>query len=183
MRLCRTPCSSCKLPRKIFCELRCFGSPGHYLCLNGSSQRLTVWPTATATTLVFVPTNLHPRLPLLVFCLNCTMTDAEAAALESTLPSVTKPSQPSNLSAKKDRSVYDGPFVHGFKGTDVPVVCWATGATVETKALDPDVFGVPIRRDVVHDVIRWQLSKRRAGNAKVSDSARLAILAGGDMVI
>eukprot|EP00752_Nemacystus_decipiens_P012433 g11015.t1 len=61
---------------------------------------------------------------------------------------------------------------------DVEVKSWADGSPVGTISLAPDVFGVPVRRDVVHDVVRWQLAKRRSGNgqtkriAEVSGSGR-----------
>lgn len=29
--------------------------------------------------------------------------------------------------------------------------------------LDPTLFGLPVRRDILHRVVRWQLAKRRAG--------------------
>ena len=29
--------------------------------------------------------------------------------------------------------------------------------------LDEDVFGLPVRKDILHRVVRWQLAKRRAG--------------------
>ena len=32
-----------------------------------------------------------------------------------------------------------------------------------TVELNPAVFGQPLRRDVLHDVVRWQLAKRRQG--------------------
>eukprot|EP00904_Undaria_pinnatifida_P008255 jgi/Undpi1/455/HiC_scaffold_1.g00451.m1 len=51
-----------------------------------------------------------------------------------------------------------------FTGTEVQVTSWADGSAVGVRSLEPSVFGVPVRRDVVHDVIRWQLAKRRSGN-------------------
>lgn len=57
--------------------------------------------------------------------------------------------------------------IPAFTGTEVEVVSWAEGAVVGTRALDPSVFGVPVRRDVVHDVVRWQLARRRSANAQV----------------
>lgn len=57
--------------------------------------------------------------------------------------------------------------------TTVNVVSWLNGSSAKQLTLDPSVFGVPIRRHVVHDVIRWQLAKRRKGNAKVSQVAVL----------
>lgn len=54
---------------------------------------------------------------------------------------------------------------------DVEVKSWVDGSTVGNLSLAPDVFGVPVRRDVVHDVVRWQLAKRRSGNAQVGRHA------------
>lgn len=51
---------------------------------------------------------------------------------------------------------------------DVEVTSWVDGSPVGTVSLAPEVFGVPVRRDVVHDVVRWQLAKRRSGNGQVS---------------
>lgn len=47
------------------------------------------------------------------------------------------------------------------------MVGWADGASVATVSLAPSVFGVPVRRDVVHEVVRWQLARRRKGNGQV----------------
>lgn len=52
-------------------------------------------------------------------------------------------------------------------GTEVEVISWADGTPISKRLLEPSVFGVPLRRDVIHDVIRWQLARRRSGNAKV----------------
>lgn len=53
------------------------------------------------------------------------------------------------------------------EGTEVPIISWEDGSPVKTRSLDPSVFGAPLRRDVVYDVVRWQLAKRRSGTAKV----------------
>lgn len=60
--------------------------------------------------------------------------------------------------------------IPGLAATDdleVEVVAWADGAAVATVSLAPSVFGVPVRRDVVHEVVRWQLARRRKGNGQV----------------
>lgn len=44
---------------------------------------------------------------------------------------------------------------------EVPVVSFTTGKVVGSVTLDNRVFGVPIRQDLVHRVVRWQLAKRR----------------------
>lgn len=54
-----------------------------------------------------------------------------------------------------------------FAGTEVQVTSWENGSVVGMRSLEPSVFGVPVRRDVVHDVIRWQLARRRSGNGNV----------------
>ncbi|CAM9373796.1 unnamed protein product [Ectocarpus sp. 13 AM-2016] len=59
--------------------------------------------------------------------------------------------------------------IPGLAATDdleVEVVAWADGAPVATVSLAPSVFGVPVRRDVVHEVVRWQLARRRKGNGQ-----------------
>jgi large subunit ribosomal protein L4 len=35
-----------------------------------------------------------------------------------------------------------------------------------TIELNPAVFGLPARSDILHDVVRWQLAKRRQGTHK-----------------
>ena len=37
------------------------------------------------------------------------------------------------------------------------------GKAVGTITLDPTVFGAPVKTDLVHQVVRWQRAKRRAG--------------------
>lgn len=55
---------------------------------------------------------------------------------------------------------------------EMEVVSWADGTPTGTISLSPSVFGVPVRRDVVHDVVRWQLAKRRSGNGQVCAARR-----------
>lgn len=50
---------------------------------------------------------------------------------------------------------------------EVEVRSWVEGSAVGTVSLAPSVFAVPVRRDVVHDVVRWQLARRRSGNGQV----------------
>eukprot|EP00640_Fibrocapsa_japonica_P003550 CAMPEP_0113941116 /NCGR_PEP_ID=MMETSP1339-20121228/7112_1 /TAXON_ID=94617 /ORGANISM="Fibrocapsa japonica" /LENGTH=301 /DNA_ID=CAMNT_0000945177 /DNA_START=1 /DNA_END=906 /DNA_ORIENTATION=- /assembly_acc=CAM_ASM_000762 len=45
---------------------------------------------------------------------------------------------------------------------EVPVLD-IKGNQVDTITLDRRVFGVPIRRDIVHEVVRWQRAKKRKG--------------------
>lgn len=37
------------------------------------------------------------------------------------------------------------------------------GKEVGTIDLDPEVFAAPLKKDLVHETVRWQLNKRRAG--------------------
>lgn len=64
-------------------------------------------------------------------------------------------------------SLLDIPAFTGTDTLDVDVVSWADGSPVGNMSLAPSVFGMPVRRDVVHDVVRWQLAKRRSGNGQV----------------
>lgn len=64
-------------------------------------------------------------------------------------------------------SILDIPAFAGADSLDVGVVCWADGSSAGSISLAPSVFGVPVRRDVVHDVVRWQLARRRKGNGQV----------------
>jgi large subunit ribosomal protein L4 len=41
--------------------------------------------------------------------------------------------------------------------------------------LDGDVFDVPIRKDIVHRVVRWQLAKRQQVHHRISRSLYLAL--------
>ncbi|CAM9534836.1 unnamed protein product [Phaeothamnion confervicola] len=47
-------------------------------------------------------------------------------------------------------------------------------AKLEELTLDPDVFGQPMRRDVVHEVIRWQRAKRRQGSARAKTISQVS---------
>lgn len=58
---------------------------------------------------------------------------------------------------------------------EVEVLSWADGSPVATRELSPSVFGVPVRRDVVHDVVRWQLARRRSGNGQVNYPAAVVV--------
>ncbi|CAM9488106.1 unnamed protein product, partial [Sphacelaria rigidula] len=89
--------------------------------------------------------------------------DAEAAALEHTLaPLEEAQTRVTNTGIEEETHA----FLYANTDTDVEVLSWTDGSIVSTRTLDPSVFGVPVRRDVVHDVIRWQLARRRKGNAK-----------------
>eukprot|EP00903_Cladosiphon_okamuranus_P020626 g18936.t1 len=57
---------------------------------------------------------------------------------------------------------------------DVEVKSWRDGTPVGTVSLSPKVFSVPMRRDVVHDVVRWQLAKRRSGNGQTKTIAEVS---------
>ncbi|CAM9737706.1 unnamed protein product, partial [Ectocarpus sp. 4 AP-2014] len=63
-------------------------------------------------------------------------------------------------------ALLDMPGLAATNDLEVEVVAWADGAPVATVSLAPSVFGVPVRRDVVHEVVRWQLARRRKGNGQ-----------------
>ncbi|HRQ61479.1 MAG TPA: 50S ribosomal protein L4, partial [Alphaproteobacteria bacterium] len=41
-------------------------------------------------------------------------------------------------------------------------------------ALDADIFGVEVKKDILHRVVNYQLAKRRAGTHKVQTRAEVA---------
>ncbi len=41
-------------------------------------------------------------------------------------------------------------------------------------ALDEGVFGLPVRKDILHRVVRWQLAKRRAGSHNTKGVSEIA---------
>lgn len=54
------------------------------------------------------------------------------------------------------------PFAFPVK--ELPVYNIATGEKTEEKiTLDNRVFGMPLREDILHRVVVWQLAKRRQG--------------------
>lgn len=48
------------------------------------------------------------------------------------------------------------------------------GEEVGTVELDDSVFAVPVRVDILHRVVRWQLAKRRQGTHKVKSRGEVA---------
>jgi large subunit ribosomal protein L4 len=46
--------------------------------------------------------------------------------------------------------------------------------TVGSLTLSEEVFGLPDRADVLHQVVRWQLAKRRCGNHKTKDVSEVS---------
>ncbi len=42
-------------------------------------------------------------------------------------------------------------------------------SVIDQIELNPDVFGSPIRYDIMHNIVNWQLAKRRSGNHKVKE--------------
>lgn len=59
----------------------------------------------------------------------------------------------------------------------VPTVDASTGAVVGTAALPADVFGAPVRPDILHRVVIWQQAKARAGTGAAKN--RAAVRGGG----
>ena len=53
----------------------------------------------------------------------------------------------------------------------VPVHSWASTPTGETLTLDGRIFDHPIRTDLMHAYVRWQLAKRRAGTHRTKTRA------------
>ncbi|KCV72347.1 hypothetical protein H696_01740 [Fonticula alba] len=49
-----------------------------------------------------------------------------------------------------------------------------TGQSVAMAPLHPEVFGAPIRADLLQRVVRWQLAKRRAGTASTKTRSEVA---------
>jgi len=48
------------------------------------------------------------------------------------------------------------------------------GESVGSTELRDEVFGVPVRRDILHRVVNWQLARRRAGTHKVRTRSEVA---------
>ncbi len=44
---------------------------------------------------------------------------------------------------------------------------------VGTVTLNKNIFAVPIRKDILKDVVNWQLSKRRQGSHKVKNRSEV----------
>lgn len=58
--------------------------------------------------------------------------------------------------------------------TELPCTDLSTGAASATPVkLDPSVFDVPLRRDIVWEVVRWQRACRRAGTHKTKDRSEV----------
>ena len=49
---------------------------------------------------------------------------------------------------------------------EIPVQNFNSSKSLETITLDPEVFAQPVRRDIVHRVVKWQLARRRQGTHK-----------------
>lgn len=58
-----------------------------------------------------------------------------------------------------------------------PLVDPTTGATLGTVSLPPSVFGLPLRRDLLHRVVVWQAAKARQGGGAAKN--RAAVRGGG----
>jgi large subunit ribosomal protein L4 len=50
---------------------------------------------------------------------------------------------------------------------EMPVID-CQGQVVGTVHLPEHIFGIPVRKDILHRVVRWELAKRRKGTAKVN---------------
>lgn len=59
------------------------------------------------------------------------------------------------------------------QGEHVPCRNLITGEQTTTVCLNPDVFSVPLRRDIIWEVVRWQRACRRAGTHKTKDRSEV----------
>ena len=70
-------------------------------------------------------------------------------------------------------------FIHFFQTTasfTVPVMNIATGETSGSVELKPSIFGVPVRTDLLHQMVVWHLANKRLGLASVRNSIITNIL-------
>ncbi|KAK8814416.1 hypothetical protein WA158_008278 [Blastocystis sp. Blastoise] len=89
-------------------------------------------------------------------------------------------SLPSNLSVdnaeifvRKEEKVMD-PSMVNVKEMDV-LPLFNPNYSGETKViLNNEIFGVPVREDIIHRVIVWQLAKKRAGNHKTKSRSEVS---------
>eukprot|EP00697_Spironema_sp_BW2_P001604 gnl/Spiro4/1214_TR639_c0_g1_i1.p1 gnl/Spiro4/1214_TR639_c0_g1~~gnl/Spiro4/1214_TR639_c0_g1_i1.p1 ORF type:complete len:391 (+),score=76.52 gnl/Spiro4/1214_TR639_c0_g1_i1:72-1175(+) len=71
------------------------------------------------------------------------------------------------LPARRDEVIRSDLPVEGCEG-GLPQFVYAgfrNERVSKTLLLDPEVFGVPLRPDIVHQHVRWQLARRRSGTA------------------
>jgi 50S ribosomal protein L4 len=86
---------------------------------------------------------------------------AQAAPLEDDDPSAGGGAGPPLPPLPLDQHTQQG----GYRDLEVPLYDMAR-QQVGTYVLGGDVFDVPIRRDILHRVVRWQLARRQAGTHK-----------------
>lgn len=55
-----------------------------------------------------------------------------------------------------------------------PILSLSTGKPTSTIELDASVFGTPLRRDILHRVVKWQLAKRRQGTHKTKSRSEVS---------
>ncbi|EQC31419.1 50S ribosomal protein L4 [Saprolegnia diclina VS20] len=54
------------------------------------------------------------------------------------------------------------------------LLSFTDGSEVGTLALNRSVFGAPIRKDILHRVVKWQLANRRSGNHKTKTRSEVS---------
>jgi large subunit ribosomal protein L4 len=56
----------------------------------------------------------------------------------------------------------------------VPLIRFSTNEAVGSVMLPPKLFSTPVRKDILHRVVRWQLAKRRQGTHKTKTRAEVS---------
>jgi len=56
----------------------------------------------------------------------------------------------------------------------IPVKSFKTGDVMSQIMLNRDIFNVPLRQDILHQVVVWQLASKRAGTACTKDRSEVA---------
>ncbi|CAK4689058.1 unnamed protein product [Aphanomyces euteiches] len=54
------------------------------------------------------------------------------------------------------------------------ILSFADGAAVGSLTLSRSVFGAPVRKDILHRVVKWQLANRRSGNHKTKTRSEVS---------
>ncbi|ETV88549.1 50S ribosomal protein L4 [Aphanomyces astaci] len=54
------------------------------------------------------------------------------------------------------------------------VLSFTDGSVIDTLTLSRNVFGSPVRKDILHRVVKWQLANRRSGNHKTKTRSEVS---------
>ncbi|OQR98390.1 50S ribosomal protein L4 [Thraustotheca clavata] len=88
---------------------------------------------------------------------------------------------PANLSLAPEkpkpepRFVTRDPVVFDANGNvQAKVLSFVDGSEVSTLSLNRSVFGAPLRKDILHRVVKWQLANRRSGNHKTKTRSEVS---------